>query len=554
MAVNNIYQILEENLRDNLNNYIMEDDKRFSMKDLFNRVEEKYKAISRNQINQLVIVYMESTVDCLATILALWKAGKTYVPINKFTPKKRIDLIKSTLESFSEINIDNDGSLDIILNEFNPKCSNDNLAYIIFTSGTTGQPKGVKITHENLISLFSELGKLFVFSESDTWINLHSLEFDFSVWEIFGPLFYKNNLILLGRNARIYEFDKIAELIDREHVTILNQTPTAFFSLMDYLGEKTVSALKAVIFGGEILDYGELQRYYQEYNPKGVEFYNLYGITEITIHATFHKVVKADFNTNFSNIGKGIFGDNVFLEKISNSDSYEIVVSGPTVSVGYINNIAENNKRFRVGAEGRLYYSGDLGEYFPNGDIHYIGRIDDQIELNGFRVELDDVKANISAIDKRIRHIEIIKYKNRLLCFYTRMMNGVNIDIKKKLQDRLPKFMIPTKFIMLDNMPLTVNGKVDKKQLQKIYDNTTVRNEVINKDSYTEFELWLLREYRLEDIDFSNTSFTELGLSSVELIDLHKKITDRFKLKKEVNVIDLFQFKSIMLFEDVYFA
>lgn len=554
MTVNNTYQIVEENLRDNLNNYIMEDDKKFSMKELFDRVEEKYKVISESKINQLVIVYMESTVECLATILALWKAGKTYVPINKFTPKKRIDLIKSSLETFSEIRINDNGTLDIIPHEFNPNKDDENLAYIIFTSGTTGKPKGVKITHDNLISLLAELGKFFTFTESDTWINLHSLEFDFSVWEIFGPLFYKNNLVLLGKHAKIYEFDKISELIKQSHVTILNQTPTAFFSLMNFLDAKTISNLKAVIFGGEKVDYGELQPYYQKYNPKGVEFYNLYGITEITIHATFHKVVEADFNTIFSNIGKGIFGNNVYLERIPNTDNYEIVVSGPTVSAGYINNPAENDKRFKTGKDGRLYFSGDLGEYLPNGDINYIGRIDDQVEVNGFRVELDDVKANILDVDRSLKHIEIIMYQNRLLCFYTRVANGKSVDIKKGLQDRLPEFMIPAKFIKLDHIPLTVNGKVDKKQLQNIYDNTIIMNEASNIDDYTEFELWLLREYRLEGIDFGNTSFMGLGLSSVELIDLHKKIMDRFKLKKAVNVIDLFQFKSITLFEDVYFA
>ena len=413
------------------------------------------------------------------------------------------------------------------------------IAYIIFTSGTTGKPKGVKITHDNLISLLAELGKFFTFTESDTWINLHSLEFDFSVWEIFGPLFYKNNLVLLGKHAKIYEFDKISELIKQSHVTILNQTPTAFFSLMNFLDEKTISNLKAVIFGGEKVDYGELQPYYQKYNPKGVEFYNLYGITEITIHATFHKVVEADFNTIFSNIGKGIFGNNVYLERIPNTDNYEIVVSGPTVSAGYINNPAENDKRFKTGKDGRLYFSGDLGEYLPNGDINYIGRIDDQVEVNGFRVELDDVKANILDVDRSLRHIEIIMYQNRLLCFYTRVANGKSVDIKKGLQDRLPEFMIPAKFIKLDHIPLTVNGKVDKKQLQNIYDNTIIMNEASNIDDYTEFELWLLREYRLEGIDFGNTSFMGLGLSSVELIDLHKKIMDRFKLKKCYRLISI---------------
>lgn len=554
MIYKNFYQTIENNLKDNHFQNIVEEGIKYNFDTLYKMVNDKYKLIKKEQLSQNIIVHMESTIECLSLVLALWKANKTYIPINITTPQKRLELIKDSLRNYSELKISEDNKIEILSDKKGDPISQNNfVAYIIFTSGTTGNPKGVKITHSNLCSLFSKLGEKFNFSNEDTWINLHSLEFDFSIWEIFAPLYYCNNLVLLGKSTKIFEFDRIADLLKEQQVNVLNQTPSAFFTLSHFLDESNLRSINKVIFGGEKLEYSELSKVYFDYHSKGIEFYNLYGITEITIHATFHLISNEDFESkrNISNVGKGLFGDNVFLEKNSDYDYPEIVVSGPTVSEGYINNKKENLKRFKNGLKGRLYYSGDLGEYLPNGDINYIGRADNQIELNGYRVELSEVKQALYSLNNDFDNLFLIKYKEKLVCFYI-MSSGKNLNlnsIKKELSTIIPNYMIPSYFIAVKEIPLTINGKIDIHFLEQILEKKLLSEEFNSINGLTTFENWLVKNYHVNCRDFENTSFTELGLTSIELISLHEEASKQFEFKKEISIVDFFQFNSIKEFE-----
>lgn len=558
MANIEFYSKIEDNLRNNHSQHIIEgiNGTKHDFNQLLEMVNKKYETIQSQNLRNNVIVYMTSTSECLATILAIWKSNRTYVPINISTPNKRVEYIKNSLGNYSEVKINELGNLEIISHKGKPVTSKiNNIAYIIFTSGTTGNPKGVKISYDNLEYLFRALGKKFNFKKAtDTWINLHSLEFDFSIWEIFGSLYYCHNLVLLGKNIKIYEFDKIAQLISNEQVTILNQTPSAFFTLINYLKISELDHLNTIIFGGEKLDYSELAKVYTEYHKeKNIEFYNLYGITEITIHATFHKIIDEDFKTTstISNIGRGIFDDNVYLEKTTYSDKLEIVVKGATVSEGYINNNSETNKKFKNIFNNRLYFSGDIGEYLPNGEINYIGRADNQIELNGYRIELDDIKQNIFNTTNSIKNIFIIKHNNKLAVFYILDKDKrLDLDLlKTKLQNTLPSYMIPSYYIPITKIPLTTNGKVDTDRLQRLLNKKIEDNTPQKRNNLTEFEEWLIKSYKLDVNNFEQINFTEIGLTSMELISLHEKISSTFKLKKEISIVDFFQFSSIKAFE-----
>ena len=354
-------------------------------------------------------------------------------------------------------------------------CHPSDLCYIIYTSGTSGLPKGVMIEHRNVVRLFFNDNFQFDFNEDDTWTMFHSQCFDFSVWEIYGALLFGGKLIIVPKMVS-RDADAFGKVLLNEQVTVLNQTPSAFYSLIQNGGlyEQKLAHLRYIIFGGEALSPGKIG-IWKTHHPD-VRLINMYGITETTVHVTYKEIGDYEIANNISNIGRPIPTLSVFvfdkkMRLVPKGVTGELYVGGLGVARGYINNVLLSGEKFvsdpyKVG--GRLYRTGDLARWLPDGNLEYIGRIDDQVKIRGFRIELGEIEVQLGGFEA-IRECVVVALGDQgskyLVAYYTGPSVSGNGVLRDYLSSRLPDYMVPSYFVRLDHFPLTPNGKLDKKAL-----------------------------------------------------------------------------------------
>lgn len=523
---------------------------------------------------EFVAIYMEKSISCIIAILGVLKAGAAYLPIDPSIPKERQKFILSDSEARYVV-IDEDKENEIsgtesifvndsaaieeeeikILDEID--ISSSNSAYIIYTSGTTGEPKGMIIEHSNLTSLIENNKEILGLKESDVWTMFHSYGFDFSVWELFGSLLTGGTLVLVSENVSrdTVEFYK---LLKHEKVTILNQTPLAFYALDAeddrYSGEKL--SLRKVIFGGEKLDFDRIKNWKKKYND--VELINMYGITETTIHVTFKKIEQNDIDNGISNIGKPLNGYTIylvdqFLNLLPVGVQGEIMVGGTGLGRGYWNRKVLTEERFISNpyGKGRLYHSGDLARRLHNGDLEYLGRIDEQVKIRGYRIETGEISNRIKLIDG-IHDCVVIAKKDQTndttLYAYFTSEQEINIsNLKEEIRNYLPDYMIPPYMMQLDSIPVTKNGKLDKAMLPEIslnYEKGYV--EPINEKQ--EMLCKLFAEITgVEKVGITN-SFFELGGDSIKAIRVASKLRE---WGYSCSVKDVMTFKTVKALSEI---
>ncbi|MER8377643.1 amino acid adenylation domain-containing protein, partial [Mesorhizobium sp. M1406] len=277
------------------------------------------------------------------------------------------------------------------------------LAYIIYTSGSTGTPKGVMVEHAQIVRLFEATQDWYGFTEHDIWCLFHSFSFDFSVWELWGALRYGGRLILVpvdtARSAPDFH-----DLICKSGVTVLNQTPSAFKTFIDAECKSSLrSRLRYVFFGGEALEPPILKAWYAKHLDSTPQLINMYGITETTVHATYRPLVEPDTAASGSPIGRPIANTRIYLldahgAPVPFGAVGELYIGGAGVARGYLNRPELTAERFIASSfvEGdRLYRSGDLARYLPDGNLEFLGRNDEQVKIRGFRIEPGEVAARL---------------------------------------------------------------------------------------------------------------------------------------------------------------
>jgi amino acid adenylation domain-containing protein/non-ribosomal peptide synthase protein (TIGR01720 family)/FkbM family methyltransferase len=370
-----------------------------------------------------VALYLERSVDTVVAILATVKAGGAYVPLELSYPAERLAFMLSDsapavvlTQASLRAQLPSSAGTVLCLDSDWPQIAahaGDNLAipvqpsqlaYVIYTSGSTGRPKGVLVTHDNVCRLLDATEGWFHFDASDVWTLFHSFAFDFSVWELWGPLLSGGRVVvvpyMISRSP-----DAFLELLAREGVTVLNQTPSAFRQLAqaDAAAGTPPLQLRTVIFGGEALDFQSLASWFERRGDARPRLVNMYGITETTVHVTYRPVTLGDVTgPSGSLIGVPIPDLQVRLldgrgEPVPIGVPGEICVGGKGVARGYLNRPELTAQRFvpdpyasEPGA--RLYRSGDLARHLANGDVQYLGRMDDQIKIRGFRIELGEIQ------------------------------------------------------------------------------------------------------------------------------------------------------------------
>jgi amino acid adenylation domain-containing protein len=358
----------------------------------------------------------------------------------------------------------------------------DNLAYVIYTSGSTGNPKGVLISHSNVTRLLLATHPWFHFDQNDVWTLFHSYAFDFSVWEMWGSLLYGGRLVVLpywvSRSPETFY-----RLLSEKNVTVLNQTPSAFRQLIQAEESSTEAnklALRLVIFGGEALDFQTLKPWFERHGDRHPQLVNMYGITETTVHVTYRPITTADLPSS----GNSLIGVQIpdlelyVLDRTWNPVPIgvpgELCVGGAGVGRGYLKRPELTAERFipnpfDSGGGKRLYRSGDLVRYLPNHDLEYVGRIDAQVKIRGFRIELGEIETTFSQ-HPAVRDVTVIldgdePSEKRLIAYLVSRQPPTVSELNAFLRQKLPEYMVPASFVFLDALPLTRNGKLDRRNL-----------------------------------------------------------------------------------------
>lgn len=516
----------------------------------------------------IVGVCMDRSVEMIIGLLAVLKAGGAYVPLDPQYPRNRLNFMVNdsqvkviiTMSKFIEkLNLQNDGiktfCFDINNDEFENASTNepdnkvtpDDIAYVIYTSGSTGNPKGVQVSHRNIFNVFKGIDKLIGCEQSDSILAVTSISFDISVLELFWPLTCGAKVVLAPDIAK-YTTDKESHLhpwvslIDEYEITILQATPSLFKLIFNQdFKNNELNSLRKIIVGGERFTKA-LERKIRKCCPQA-RIFNMYGPTETTIYSTGGEISANQQNIT---IGRPILNTKIYildnkLQPVPIGVPGEIHIGGWGVTKGYLRRPGLTNEKFVKNpfstSNSLLYKTGDFGSFNWDGSINFIGRIDSQIKLRGYRIEIGEIE---SLIQKKqgINQVFVTQRTindDPILIAYVQPEPNSNIDfneLKLFLKEYLPDFMIPSFYVEVSNFPLTPNGKIDFKELNNIpIPSQQNSNSYIPPRGSVENELQSIFEslIGISPIGIKD-NFYDIGGHSLLLMKLSYQISTKFKI------------------------
>src|SRR5437899_2727924 len=446
---------------------------------------------------------LERSLEMVVGLIGILKAGGAYLPLDPSYPAERLSFmladagaavlithsaLRDRLGGHAARVVELDSEAAAIAAQPSSAPASavrpQNLAYVIYTSGSTGTPKGVAVTHQNVVRLFGATEDLFHFNAHDVWTLFHSLAFDCSVCEVWGPVLHGGRLVIVP-----YAISRCPKefltLLAREGVSILNQTPSAFYQLLQAEREDTdlgqALGLRHVMFGGEALDLRRLQDWYEHRLDGSPVLVNMYGITETTVHVT-HLVLDRQLAVTSSGslIGRGIPDLRVYvldscLEPVPVGVVGELYISGAGVARGYLGRGDLTGERFvadRFAAAGsRMYRSGDFARWRWDGVLEFVGRADQQVKVRGFRIEPGEIEAALlghGGVSQAAVVARAGGAGGTQLVGYVVLAAGCAADageLRAHVGARLPEYMVSSAIVVLDGFPLTANGKLDRSAL-----------------------------------------------------------------------------------------
>ncbi|WP_278286427.1 MULTISPECIES: non-ribosomal peptide synthetase [Clostridium] len=553
-----ITELFEEQVeRTPQNTAVVFKDEKLTYKELNEKANSLARVIAQKGICQddIVGIMVENSIEMIVGIMAILKAGGAYLPIDPEYPEDRIEYMlensktnivltkgklkeKITGDKREIYDLDNEELYKESKSNLGKTSKANNLAYVIYTSGTTGKPKGVMMEHKGLVNLSLWHNRYYEVTEEDRATKYAGVGFDASVWEIFPYIIAGAAIHVIYDSIRL-NIELLNDYYEKNKITI-SFLPTQIFE--QFIQQKNQS-LRKLLTGADRLKVYKEQTY---------ELINNYGPTENAVVTTSFRIDK-----EYRNIPIGRPIDNVRIYIVDENNKLlpigvagELCVSGDGLARGYINNEELTKEKFAANpyeSGQRMYRTGDLARWIPNGNIEYLGRIDHQVKIRGFRIELGEIENNLLKLEE-IKEVVVLareKEENKYLCAYYVGEKEYNIsELREELKKSLPDYMIPAYFIKLESMPLTPNGKVDRKALPepdgKI--NTGVKYEAPRNELEKQLvEIW---EDVLDVCDIGiNDNFFEIGGHSLKATTLIGRIYK--KLNIEVPLKEIFSRGSI---------
>ncbi|MFB2973192.1 amino acid adenylation domain-containing protein [Aerosakkonema sp. BLCC-F183] len=516
----------------------------------------------------LVGICVERSLEMLVGLLGILKAGGAYVPLDPGYPKERLAFmledaqapILLTQQRLLEIIPSHSGMVvsldtnwqDIAQESSDNPVSNvcgENLAYVIYTSGSTGKPKGTLIHHRGLVNYLSWCTKAYSVEQGEGAAVHSSISFDMTITGLFSPL-------LVGRKVELLPEDKgivtlATTLRNKSNFSLIKITP-AQLELLSHqlLPEEVARKTRAFIIGGENL-LAESIAFWQE-NASDTMLINEYGPTETVVGCCIYQA--KDKLSGSVPIGRPIANTQLYildrnLQPVPVGITGELYIGGAGVARGYLHRPELTAERFIANpfiAGERLYKTGDLARYRADGIIEYFGRIDHQVKIRGFRIELSEIEAVLSQHCK-VRECAVLAKCDRLIA-YAVLHPGETLiisELRTYLAEKLPEYMVPSALVTLDEMPLTVNGKVDRQALPAP-ESLRPELEVAYVSPQTELEqiiatIWQ-EVLRLEKVGIYD-NFFDLGGHSLLIVKVHSRL--QAKLEKNISMVEMFKYPTI---------
>ena len=510
--------------------------------------------------NSIVGLMMERSFEMLIGILGILKAGGAYLPLDPEFPRDRTaamvkdakalllvsqePVFKSVFQSAEHFQSEY-GMKAVLLDKDsiemakhpgdNPDCTNesDDLAYVMYTSGSTGTPKGILTTHYNVSRVVRETNYIKITAE-DVLLQLSNYAFDGSTFDIFGALLNGAKLILT-RKETFLDFSRLTELIRREGVTVFFITTALFNTLVD-LDAGCLKNVRKVLFGGERVSVQHVRKALQAVGTD--KLVHVYGPTETTVFASYYPIKSIDDSLGTIPIGRPIANTEVYvldrdLKLVPPGCPGELYIAGAGLAKGYLDREQLNHERFLEHPfknKGFIYKTGDLARWLPDGNLEFMDRLDGQIKLRGFRVELGEIESRLlehEKVKKAVVAAKEDKSGNKILCAYLVTETGVEAgQIRDYLSKELPYYMIPSQIAFLEELPVTPTGKVDMKALSDCLEvnESTVEYEAPSSETEESLEhIW--KEVLNVDRIGVNDNFFDLGGHSLKATVLASKIS-----------------------------
>ncbi|WP_243525734.1 amino acid adenylation domain-containing protein [Bacillus pseudomycoides] len=508
--------------------------------------------------NTLVGIISDRSIEMIIGLFGILKAGGGYVPLSPNFPKERLQFILQDsnvnillIDKESNLNIEFSGKVFCLEDDYNEDTSSpkvdsniEDIMYVMYTSGTTGAPKGVVVRQENVLNTLYSLHVDYPLQLNDAYLLKTAFIFDVSVTELFGWFFECGHLAILPPNAE-KEPESIISAIKNYNVTHLNFSPSMLHSFLNVLSDEQINILnqiKYLFVAGESFSRDLANKCNSLL--RDVNILNMYGPTEATIYASQHKLRE---DNDVVPIGFPLHNTSMFvLNKQKGIQPIgipgEIYISGQGITNGYLNREELTSEKFipdSINGRGIMYQSGDIGRYLPNGEIEFLGRTDEQVKIRGYRIELEEIESILlkhtlvkEAVVVPIEDEGLGKYLCAYITFKKEHEEILEQDFKNYLCSYLPDYMVPSRIIFLTELPINLSGKVDKKLLpkpvykSKVKDNGTKLEQKIQK--------LISRNLEIAEIDFNENIFN-LGVHSLMSIQLIHEINNQFNISLSVS-------------------
>ncbi|MGE5342505.1 MAG: amino acid adenylation domain-containing protein [Candidatus Omnitrophota bacterium] len=532
--------------------------------------ELKEKGIEPGHI---VGIRMERSVEMVVAILGVLKAGCAYLPLDPGYPTERIDFILSDSGASALIteiteNTENNLTNQNIWEKINlekiqktksslPTFFQESRAYIIYTSGSTGKPKGVAIGHRSLVNYIVWAAKNYVKNERVNFPLYTSMGFDLTVTSLFTPLITGNTIVVYRGENKEFLLDRVLE---DNQVEVIKLTPVHLMVIADHIREKNISKIRRFIVGGDKLDT-RLAAKINDIFRGNIEIYNEYGPTEATVGCMIYKYNRE--KDQGASVPIGVPADNLQIYVLDQRMRHvpvggigELYIAGDGLALEYVNNPGLTNEKFlphpfQPGQ--RIYKTGDLARRLPGGDLEFLGRTDQQVKIRGYRIEIGEIENGLMMHEPIGQAVVLAKDDEagyKYLVAYVTPAEGRGIDaidtekLRNDLAAHLPEFMVPSYVVKLEKMPVTVNGKIDKKALPDPDKNARSKRSNYEPPT-TELETQMTEVWQsvmgVEKVGITDSYF-ELGGDSIKSIQISARL---YNLGWKLELKDLFQYTTI---------